>query len=534
MAELNQLLTALLTTVTEDNLITKTDTTAVAIEFHLENGEVISAPSHLLAQVDPNPAEWRVNLRFEPTGESLALPFRGDSYEIELVTDFDQSLFPLIQPLEISVPFRGRITYTVHGKSGAAADVSGPAVSLDRTTTVTVLGLYSAYVSQVTVDYYNSAGVLRNTQELALERARVPPTPQVEILVNDYVDGPVKLFLTHNRTVSARPFIIDQFGDIRWYADFNASYGLQQSRNGNILFSTNEQVLELALDGRVVRSYNLPRPYSTIHHDIHELSNGNLLLTVNSDNLDTREDVVVLLDREVGLVLRVWDLNASIPKNFELINDPVDWLHVNAVTFDERDMGVVVSGQRRGLFKVSWDNELVWILSDGRGFENSAEYLIDANHDVFWGQHDVRLDEENDLYYVFDNGLGRNYSNVDRYSRGVKFKVAENSMSSTLVAEYGEDLPEYYSPIISGIDYQDDGNVLLNFGSIGYEFTYTDNTDWAGESLLRNNPPFGAAWVEYAASGEILFHARFSMLDPNGSDYGIYRARYVDMFKEGR
>ena len=534
LGELNVLLTALLTTVNEDNLITKTDTTTATIDIHLESGELISAPSHLLADINPNRTEWSIELRFGPTDESLALPFRGDAVGIELTSDFDESVFPLIQPVEISVPFRGQIAYTVHGKWGEPSDIRSPSVALERQTQVTVLGLYPGYLNQVTVDYYSNGGVLRSTQVLSLVRDTGPATPKVEILHNEHVDGPVKLFLTHYRTGNSRPFILDQFGDVRWYADFSATYALQQSRNGNILFSSSDQVFELPLDGRIVRTYTLPRPYFAVHHDVHELNDGDLLLTVNSDELETIEDVIVLLDRDLGQVVRVWDLNVSIPKNFELINDPVDWLHVNAVTFDERDKSIVVSGQRRGLFKVSWDNELVWILSDGLGFENETEFLIDAQHEVFWGQHDVRLDEENDVYYVFDNGLGRNYSNVDRYSRGVKFKVDENSMTSALVQEYGANLPEYHSPIISGIDYGESGNVLVNFGSLGYEFTYTNNVDWIGESVIKSNAEYGAAWVEYSAAGEIVFHARFSMPGQNGLDSGIYRARYVDMFKASR
>jgi len=128
--------------------------------------------------------------------------------------------------------------------------------------------------------------------------------------------------------------------------------------------------------------------------------------------------------------------------------------------------------------------------------------------------------------------LGRHYSDADRYSRGVKFRVDEAALTSTLIQEYGANLTEYYSPIISGIAYRDDGNVLVNFGALGYNFTYTDNEDWAGPPVRRSNPEFGAAWVEYDAAGAIVFHARFSMLLPDGSDPGIYRARYVDMFKE--
>jgi len=66
-----------------------------------------------------------------------------------------------------------------------------------------------------------------------------------------------------------------------------------------------------------------------------------------------------------------------------LLRNTVDWLHVNAVTFDERDKSIILSARASGLFKVSWDNELIWILSGGRGFEDHQEFVIDAQHEVF-------------------------------------------------------------------------------------------------------------------------------------------------------
>tara|TARA_B100001123_G_scaffold423992_4_gene534886 strand:+ start:26345 stop:28093 length:1749 start_codon:yes stop_codon:yes gene_type:complete len=539
LREVSSLQMELSATVNEDNLITKADTSATTIDIHLESGEVISALSHLFVDINPNRTDWSIEFRFSATEESLVLPFKGDFVRVELASDFDytDTFFPLIQPLEISLPFRGRIGYTVHGKSGEAADISSPLTSLSSssTTEVTVLGLYPEYVNEVSVDYYNKQGVLRSSQTLSVVREGAPPTPDVEVLVNEDAGGPVKLFLSRHRS-SLKPFIIDQFGDVRWYTDYTCprACATQQARNGNVLVANVDEILELSLDGQFVRTYGLPRPYENIHHDIHELRNGDFLLTVNSDELDTEEDVIVLLDRTLSNVKRVWDLNVSVPKNYELMSDENDWLHVNAVTFDESEKSLIISGQRRGLSKVTWDNELVWLLSDGRGFEDWTEFLLDSQHEVFWGQHDVRFDEDNDLYYVFDNGMGRHYSGEDLYSRGVKFRVDETALTSTQIQEYGADLPEYWSPIISGIDYRDDGNVLLNFGSLGYKFTYTSNTDWVGPPVRRVNPEFGAAWVEYDATGKIVFHARFSMLQgadaSDASDPGIYRARYADMF----
>ena len=394
------------------------------------------------------------------------------------------------------------------------------------------------------MDYYSNEGVLRSSQVLSVSREGIPipggyvmSTPRVEVLVNEDRDGPVKLFLANYRR-TLRPFIIDQFGDVRWYTHYQGAYGLQQSHNGNILVATGpyldgetpmDGVLEFSLDGRVVRTYTLPRPYNKVHHDIHELRNGDLLLTVNSDELETVEDVIVLMDRNLGQIKRVWDLNASIPRNYELIRDTTDWLHVNAVTLDERDKSLILSARASGLFKVSWDNELKWILSGGRGFENHREFMIDAQHEVFWGQHDIQLDEQNDVYYVFDNGYARHYSGLNKYSRGVKFTVDEATLTSTQIQEYGADLPEYYAPFISGIAYRDDGNVLLNFGALGFDCSYTNNVDRSCWRVLDRG--FGAAWVEYDMAGTMVFHARFSHPREDGFEAGMYRARYVDLFK---
>jgi|TARA_B110000196_G_scaffold310464_1_gene313267 hypothetical protein len=81
------------------------------------------------------------------------------------------------------------------------------------------------------------------------------------------------------------------------------------------------------------------------------------------------------------------------------------------------------------------------------------------------------------------------------------------------------------------IHYSDDGRVLINFGSIGYQFNYQDNTDIRGGSIKKDNPAYGAVWLEYNSQGQITLHMRFSGFEEPRSDKGIYRARYIDIFK---
>jgi len=251
---------ALFTAVNEDNLIAAIDTLPTTIDIHLESGEVISALSHLFIDINPNRTDWSIEFQFRETNRRLVFPFKGDSFGLELASDFDptETLFPLIQPLEISLPFRGRIGYTVHGKSGEAADIRSPLTSpsSSKIPEVTILGLYPERINEVTVDYYSNQGVLRSSQVLSVVREATPPTPDVEVLVNEDVGGPAKLFLSVYRT-NGKLFIIDQFGDVRWYTHYGGSYAVQQSRSGNILISNGNEVLEVSLDGQFVRTYGL-------------------------------------------------------------------------------------------------------------------------------------------------------------------------------------------------------------------------------------------------------------------------------------
>ena len=70
--------------------------------------------------------------------------------------------------------------------------------------------------------------------------------------------------------------------------------------------------------------------------------------------------------------------------------------------------------------------------------------ILFNQHDeiITWGQHNIRFDDINKVHYLFDNGLGRNYVNTDKYSRGVKFKINEADLSYQIIETYGEDYDE--------------------------------------------------------------------------------------------
>jgi hypothetical protein len=532
-ASVEALRTELALVMDSTRLITGVDTSEATLTVVVEGGARVTVQRALLESVTSRPTDWKIDLGIGRIGEVITLPFRGVGFEVVETAHPFGNTFPLAQPLTATLPYPGRLRFTVQGRTGPEGNVRSPSRAADAIATFTVLGLYPGRVNDVLVEYLSPDDAVRDQMRISVSRDSVPALPEIEVVTSSPSGTEARLYLTAYRT-AYRPIVVDQFGDIRWYAVLDALFGLQQARDGTLLFTDTERVFNTTLEGEILRTYDLPARYSSIHHDVFEMKNGDLVLTVDDDNLDTIEDVLVLLDREAGTITRSWDLNVSIPKNYALIQDTVDWLHVNAVAVDERDMSLLVSGQRRGVYKVSWENELVWGLSDPRSFDPSTP-LLDAGGEAFWGQHDIRVDEDTDEYYVFDNGLGRSYSGVNPFSRGVRFTVDETAMTATVIDEFGLDMPDYFSPIISGIDYDQAGNVLVNFGSLGFSLEYQDSVNWTGSGpMIKAGVAFGAALVEYDDQGLVTQHLRFSKKLDSGLDPGIYRARYIDLFAAWR
>jgi arylsulfate sulfotransferase len=515
-----------------DNLITSIDSISMGLSVTFESGDQVSLAPGSGVRVAPDDEAWTATFSFGSPHGDLIVPFLGSGLTITLIEDFNDSIFPLIQPIRIDAPYPGMVDYLVKGRASAAADLRSPKIELVPGDTTTVLGLYFRHDNEVVVSYFSPHGDRRTVDTLQISRGAGPPNPRAEILTNRYEEGPARLFLSAYRGIQ-NPFLMDQFGDYRWYANIPAYWALQQLASGNLLWADHllDHVVEISLDGKTNRTLALPRPYTSIHHDVHVMRNGDLLLTVQDSRRTTVQDVLVLVDRQFGQVKRVWDLNSSIPRNFSLIYDEPDWAHVNAVTFDESDQSVIFSMQRRGLAKVSWDNELVWLLSDPRGYEGYENFLLDNDFGATWGQHDVQWDPASGTVYAFDNGLGRNYSNGERFSRGIQFSVDEDAKSATLIRAQGADKAEYFSPIISGLDFGSEGEMLVNFGAMGYLFNYADSVNWTGGQPAKSNPDRGAAWVEYSSDGAVLFEMTFSHVGGTGIDEGIYRVRYADIFR---
>ncbi|MEM6722517.1 MAG: aryl-sulfate sulfotransferase [Bacteroidota bacterium] len=433
-------------------------------------------------------------------------PFQFSSLELE-----ELDYVPLSRRVSVKTNQVAKISIKVVGKNGPASDVYHEFNSLNVSHTFDIHGLYPDYENTVLINFLDA-----EEEVLGQESLKIQTDPLREGLPTTVVETAGQInqarencFLVSYRGVNNPmvPFMMDQFGDIRWVMDMtdhrilpSLSYdvGMERLENGNWYFgeTNNNVIYEVNMAGEIIKEWALPG-YG-FHHNVQEISNGNFLVTVSIDGNThdngntTIEDGIVEVDRNSGAILQEWNLLVSLDEyrvvlSNELFNNPIDWVHVNAVIKPTDGEGIVVSGRDQGVVHLNFDNEVQWILGNHNGWgsnRNNADlnqFLLnplDANgdpileesvlngfegHEDFdwpWFQHAPVYMPNGDLL-LFDNGTRRYYNFPPYHSRAVIYRIDETNMTVQEVWEYGADRPELFSDIVSDVDYLEDEDVIL-------------------------------------------------------------------------
>jgi arylsulfate sulfotransferase len=350
------------------------------------------------------------------------------------------------------------------------------------------------------------------------------------------------------------PLIFDNDGIVRWYlafAEVRAGWitPVEKLRNSNLFFGLGDTIYEYNMLGSQVHTWKLPDYSQT--HDIMEKPDGNFLIPVNKWQTGTIDDHIVEMDRHTGAIIKEWDLRSVMDVDrYTYAEDSVDWLHINSVWYSPEDQSLVISGRNQGVIKVNYENNPVWILAPHKGWGQSgqngdgsptSEYLLTAlnsqglpypdsvqsgecDAEAFswiWGQHAAMYLPDGNLF-IFDNGLYRNFSNRDKFSRGVEYKVNEDEMTIQQAWSYGKQRGrELYSGIISDVDLlPKTGNRLLTAG------------------IISGNPTHSTIVEVTHPEKRVVFEARltFKNMLVHGSGWGAfdinYRAERVRMYPE--
>lgn len=414
---------------------------------------------------------------------------------------------PLTAELQIETSEAVSVEISVQGRNGDASTLTHRFLGSGTSFTLPVLGLYANFANQVEVRLLDVSGNIMATRtETITTGPLIAEMPQITINVPSSATEPefnfVNYFGFQTEFRPQRPFMFDQFGEIRWYLDFtshptlfNLFYdnGMTRLRNGNLLFGDGltQSIYEIDMLGEIVDSWSLQG--NGFHHHVIEKPNGNLLVTINDASKSTVEDVIIEIERSTGQFANTWDLNSSLDNTrrawpTDLADLDIDWFHANAIEFSPSDESIIVSGRTQGIVKLNEVNQVAYILAPHREWNTSglgvdlSNFLLtpldangvaisdpdvldgSANHPDFewsWYQHSPILMPNGNLM-VFDNGDNRNYTGFGPYSRAVEYQIDETNKTIRQVWQYGKERgEETYSRIVSKVSFLPDSNTVL-------------------------------------------------------------------------
>jgi len=477
--------------IAEEILVTEISEVENNIILVLENSQRFSFDKSLVTNYVKDKVNWKLNFVLNDSTE-INVFFLGNKF---IFNDLSLNPFnsaPLSLLINKKTPLSGLFNIKVKGQDGPNSDFHIKTEILGKNHVLKIFGLYADYENEIEISFTNKDGIVRSSSTIYVKTEELPANLPAFNVLKEYETNTQNTLILINYRIANIPFMVDTFGKVRWYSNKFTSvqkYGLQRLKNGNIAFGTagdgQGSVIEYTMMGELVRIYDFYGEYENAHHDVFEMSNGNFLVAVNKVGIETVEDFIIEIDRNSGMIGNIWDLREILQMDrytFRKIGDGSDWFHVNAVIHDPRDNSIIVSGQAQGLAKISWQNELIWVLAPHEGWdEKYKSYLLNPKGNSFewsWGQHAPQILNNGNLMQ-FDNGFGREFGNASsNYSRAVEYNIEESNMGGdiTQVWQYGKERgEEMFSSVISDIDYiEDTQTVFITAGSTALDIEYTN------------------------------------------------------------
>ncbi|WP_338223912.1 aryl-sulfate sulfotransferase [Algoriphagus confluentis] len=544
-------------------LVVNTNFSEEVFHLVLENRDTLKLDARIVDEYLSKPTEWSTQIKFKD-GKIGNVPSLGSNMNIlpEQIQINPSGYGPLSAKITVSMPVKGKFRFRILGKNGPKSDLTFSPATFSKDHQLDVFGLYGNHENTVEITFLGNSGNERIKNSLTLTTLPLPeklPLIEVDVANREAMEGDLTLVSYRGLGIPFMPFIMDSFGDIRWYLNYSEhpvlnrlSYGcgIEPLLNGNLYFGedTLHEVFEIDFHGNVVNSWKFEG--YTFHHNVIEKSNGNLLVAASkntSQHLNgktTINDIILELDRASGQILKEWDLKQCLDENRtvwmnNLGNAVVNWLHNNGLYYDPNDDSIIITARFQGAMKITSDNRVKWILAphlgwgtDRNGVDLNTKLLqpldqnnqpisdLDVlegrtNHPDFewaWYPH-APLVKSKGVFMFFDNGDTRNYSTSELYSRAVEYRIDEEKMTVKQVWQYGKERGiETYSRIQSDVDYLPNKNNVLFIPG------------WN----VNNGGKFGGKVVEVDYSTrEVVFEARIS---PSSGQQALHRAEKISFY----
>ena len=363
--------------------------------------------------------------------------------------------------------------------------------------------------------------------------------------------------------------VVDDQGRIVWrYESESRIAGVDQFADGNILFHrADSRTLEIDLLGNVVNQWYAARnpeltssngvgiDVQTLHHQPHEMPNGNFLaLTANarlvkdyyddSFDLSKRRDRMVMgddiveIDRKTGAVLwrwSAWDHIDPFRIGYEATNaywptrgfpDHADWTHGNGVSYDAADDSVLVSFRtQEAILKIDRKSGKVkWILGRPGGWGALEDKVLrPVGQPFLWPshQHNPHISAFGTIV-VYDNGFLRArppepwMTPEKSFSRGVEYKIDEKNMTIRQVwsSHDGPDPDSCFSWAMSDAQrLPKTGNIFIVDAICADRERGLGVDESASDKYLSEVPSYGRVREYDHATKDVLFEAIIE--DPN-------------------
>ena len=485
-----------------------------------------------------------------------------DPYQANPLSAF--LLFETFEPAQVTVSAAGKDLHSTYA-------FTSPGLNTHHE--LPVLGLYPGQANRVSlvVRYANGQS---ETAQLDVQTEPLPADfPKLELVVSKPEKMEPGLDLMTACLDTNYSYLLDANGDVRGYfsdKNFGHCTSMQVLQNGRLLATGDVMKLmpynmytlwEMNLLGKVFVEYEIP---NGVHHDIIELENGDFLAASNNAgmplNYDTREDVIIRIDRASGKVAQAYDLRKILDERRAPYNhyDPGikntsnrDWAHLNAVDWDANAGRLLASSPiQSAVIQFSADTQQIdWILSSPEGWDGPYSqyqpYLLaplGASFEWQWGQHAARYlpdadgDPDTVDILLFDNGQNRSFtqqnslSPADNYSRAVIYRVHQKARTVEQLWQYGrERASQAYATFLGDADLlKQTGNISITFGGMLRANGAAVDDIVAG---VLGNQQIQSKVVEVSRDGEVVFE--ISVTPNHTSDAATYQVTKLDLYSGG-
>jgi arylsulfate sulfotransferase len=445
----------------------------------------------------------------------------------------------------------------VVSSTGHAFEIQFPELVTDHQ--IPVLGLRPDSTYSIQLSFTDADGNV--VAAPALESA-TPPLPADFPTIDVLVSQPSRMepgftlvdrFQRRGEMGTVYSMILDATGEVVWYSTIGGGAMLQLA-NGHLFWRNDNNADEWTLLGDLISSIPMETP--DLHHDLHPTPHGTYLSlsreTIVVDDYPTSETdpaappatanvrdepaVELLPD---GTEVGKWpmrDLIDTTRIGYNSLNaqpQGFDWVHNNAVFYDERDDSILVSVRHQdAVIKFSRSTgQLEWILGTHVNWKAPWQpFLLTPVGELEWQYHQhAPMVTPNGTILLFDNGNNRaspfdglvplEFS--ESYSRAVEYEVDEENMEVRQVWEYMPPMEErIYAGFISDADWMNvTGNVLVHFGGA----TWTGGV--AHQDLGLGTRHVRIIEVTHESPGEEVFDVR--IYNPPTSNIQSYRSERI-------